>query len=162
VSRRKTEDADLPLEPGLLVGALLRNAYRRVYDVLQARLAARGFDGLDIAQAGWLQRLRTAPEGMRATELAVHAGITKQSMGALLESYLALGYVERIDDPSDKRAKLVRFTVRGYAAVKLIRDTVRELERDWGERVGHDKIDALKATLNELLVSFEEDPPVIG
>ena len=52
-------------------------------------------------------------DGMRLTELASLAGLTKQSVGEIVDDLTALGYIERYPDPTDKRAKLLRLTKQG-------------------------------------------------
>ena len=44
------------------------------------------------------------------SELARRAQITKQSMSELVAHLERHGYVERVPDPDDRRAKLVRAT----------------------------------------------------
>ena len=55
-------------------------------------------------------------DGMRLTELADLAGMTKQSVGEIVDDLAELGYVERIPDPADRRAKLIRLTAKGEDA----------------------------------------------
>ncbi len=55
-------------------------------------------------------------EGMRLTELAERAGMTKQGVGEAVTDLEGLGYAERVADPSDGRAKIIRLTARGAAA----------------------------------------------
>src|SRR3712207_5727763 len=52
-------------------------------------------------------------EGSRVTELAEAAGMTKQSMGELVDHLERRGYVERRPDPRDRRAKIVVSTEKG-------------------------------------------------
>ena len=52
-------------------------------------------------------------DGMRLTELASLAGLTKQSVGEIVDDLAGLGYLERYPDPTDKRAKLIRLTEKG-------------------------------------------------
>ena len=52
-------------------------------------------------------------DGIRLTDLASRVGVTKQAVGQLVDDLAALGMVERISDPTDKRAKRVRFSRRG-------------------------------------------------
>ncbi len=52
-------------------------------------------------------------EGTRQTELAERLGISKQAIGQLVDDLVAMGAVERVSDPSDRRAKLVRWRRRG-------------------------------------------------
>ena len=53
------------------------------------------------------------PDGTRLTDLADRAHMTKQSVGEVVTDLQQLGYVERIPDPSDGRAKIIRLTARG-------------------------------------------------
>lgn len=89
-------------------------------------------------------------EGMRLTELAAHAGITKQSAGEMVDDLVDRGYVERIPDPADRRAKLICLTDRGKEAQLVGRDLAAELEARWAERYGPDRFAALRRLLEEM------------
>jgi DNA-binding MarR family transcriptional regulator len=143
---------------GPLLGALLRFAHQSVIRRVQDRLAAAGFDDVQPAFFVPLQVLWDCPEGARATELANRARITKQSMGELVEKLVDRGYVERVQDPADGRARLVRITARGRKASRMARDTVRDVEADWSRRLGVDRVEALRATLRMLLEIESEVP----
>src|SRR3954453_19553980 len=54
-------------------------------------------------------------EGDRAANLAVRAGITRQSMGEVIRDLVGLGVLEMVPDPDDGRAKIVRYTREGLA-----------------------------------------------
>jgi len=82
--------------------------------------------------------------------LAERAQITKQSMAELVAHLERLGYVERVPDPSDKRAKLVRATRRGRQLYAIARDVVAEIEADWTKRLGKAKMRQLRELLEEL------------
>ena len=60
--------------------------------------------------------------GTRVSVLAERAQITKQSMAELVAHLERHGYVERVPDPADGRAKLVRATDRGRAVFAVARD----------------------------------------
>src|SRR4051812_20415807 len=55
--------------------------------------------------------------GVRATTLAKRLGVSKQAVGPLLDDLVEWGMVERVVDPDDRRAWLVRLTPRGGAAI---------------------------------------------
>jgi DNA-binding MarR family transcriptional regulator len=61
-----------------------------------------------------------------------------------------LGYVERIPDPADGRAKLVCLTKRGARAQREARKIVAEIEGDWGRALGGRDLAALRALLERL------------
>jgi len=89
-------------------------------------------------------------EGMRLTELAGLAGMTKQSVGELIDDLVALGYVERIPDPADRRAKLICLTERGKHAQGVGFGLFAQVEERWAERYGPERIAELRAFLEEL------------
>ena len=58
--------------------------------------------------------------------------------------------MERVPDPTDRRAKLVRATARGGEIYAIAREFVEELEADWAGRIGTAKMDQLRVLLKEL------------
>jgi DNA-binding MarR family transcriptional regulator len=89
-------------------------------------------------------------DGMRLTELATHAGITKQSAGELVDDLVGLGYVERIADPADKRAKLICLTERGQEAQRVGFGLFGEIEQRWAEHFGEQRFELLRELLEEI------------
>jgi DNA-binding MarR family transcriptional regulator len=88
------------------------------------------------------------PEGgSRLTELAERANMTKQSVGEFASDLEQLGYVERVPDLNDGRAKIIRLTDQGRRAYWIGRQLIDELEREWGERYGNERIAALRKGL---------------
>jgi len=81
--------------------------------------------------------------------------MTKQSMAELVTHLERLGYVERVPDPSDRRAKLVRATPRGRELYVIAREVVAEIEAEWTERLGKAKMRQLRALLEELNAGLE-------
>ncbi len=59
------------------------------------------------------------PEGTRLSVLAARAQIAKQTATALVDRLERAGYVERVPDPADGRARLVRLTPRALEAVPV-------------------------------------------
>jgi DNA-binding MarR family transcriptional regulator len=142
-----------------LLGALLRMPYQAMMtDTVEPRLAAAGYGDVRSAHFPVLQALTWSPLGLRATDLASHARITKQSMGYLVEYLEEHGYIERVPDPTDGRAKVVRLTPLGWQAIRTVRDTVREVESDWAARIGRERIEQLRETLRDLVKALGQLP----
>lgn len=144
-----------------LLGALLRMPYQAMMlDGVEPALLAAGFTDIRSAHLPVLQALTRRPEGLRATDLAAETRMTKQSMGYLVDALEANGYVERVPDAVDGRAKVVRLTAHGTAAIRAIRAAVREVEAKWAAQVGAERLEQLRATLQELATSLarEERP----
>ena len=87
------------------------------------------------------------PDGSRLTDLAERARMTKQSVGEVASDLEVRGYVERVPDPNDGRAKIIRLTKRGREAQAIGRALIDDLERDWGERFGTDRVTAMREAL---------------
>jgi DNA-binding MarR family transcriptional regulator len=93
---------------------------------------------------------------MRLTDLAEAALMTKQSMGYLVDDLEALGYVERVPEPGDRRAKLVRLTPRGRQVDETVRAVIRDLEAAWAARLGEDEYAQLTRLLRALIAMLED------
>jgi DNA-binding MarR family transcriptional regulator len=89
-------------------------------------------------------------EGMRLTTLASLAGMTKQSVGEVVDDLVARGYVKRIPDPEDKRAKLICLTAKGERAQATGRELFAKVEEHWKERYGERRIEQLRKLLEEI------------
>ena len=138
------------------LGALLRRPYEDMSTWVYAQLAANGFE--DVRPA-FSAVLRNAPaQGARVSELAARAGMTKQSMGYLVEQMVACGLVELAPDPVDGRAKTVRLTERGRAAVDQAVALSARYEDYLGSLVGARKLAQLRAVLTELHAALAERP----
>ncbi|MGY1802376.1 MarR family winged helix-turn-helix transcriptional regulator [Blastococcus sp. SYSU D00922] len=135
------------MEP-LNVGLLLFLPYRAMESRVFAALADAGFDDVSPAQARVFQRI--APAGSRLTDLAAQAGITKQSAGFLVDQLERAGYVERVPDPADGRARLVRVADRGARSVEVSRRVVAEVEAEWTASLGERRMAELREILTDL------------
>lgn len=83
-------------------------------------------------------------------------------MAELVDDLEAKGYVERLPDPSDGRAKLICLTERGWEGVRAARAVVEDLERDYGRRVGQRRFEETCKVLQELLDSIAGESPRVG
>jgi DNA-binding MarR family transcriptional regulator len=132
----------------LNTGLLLYIPYRAMEARVFKALWAAGYDDFTAAQARVFQRI--APGGSRLTDLAEQASITKQSAGFLVDQLERAGYVERVPDPSDARARLVRITERGREMLPLAATVVSEVETEWTEHLGKRRMGQLREILARL------------
>lgn len=93
-------------------------------------------------------------DGMRLTDLATHADMTKQSVGEIVDNLVELGYVERIPDPQDRRAKLIRLTRKGVDAQRIGFGVIDDIEAKWGERFGSERVADLRELLEEIVAEI--------
>ncbi|MCB9682522.1 MAG: MarR family transcriptional regulator [Alphaproteobacteria bacterium] len=85
-------------------------------------------------------------DGTRLTVIAERAGISKQAVGQLVDDLVAMGALERVPDPADGRARLVRFVGGGSALLHGL-SVLGALESDLAGIVGGDALAAMHATL---------------
>jgi DNA-binding MarR family transcriptional regulator len=127
---------------------LLREPFRVMNEQLVERLAQRGHPEVRYPHGNVFQYLDDA--GTRVSVLAERAHVTKQAMAQLVAHLEEHGYVERVPDPGDGRAKLVRATPRGRAVYAVAREFVKEVEGRLDERLGAAKVQRLRILLEEL------------
>ncbi len=133
---------------GLNLGLLCFIAYRAMETrVMDAALAA-GFGDLTIAQARIFARI--GPDGTRLTDLAEQAQVTKQTAGFLVNQLESAGYVRREPDPGDARARLVRITPKGQAAIAVAREAEAAVEAEWTRHLGRNATAQLRRALTRL------------
>ena len=92
-------------------------------------------------------------DGIRLTQLAERASMTPQAMGELVDDLVQMGYVARIPDPSDGRAKLIVLTDKGYDNLQAAFDTISGIERDLAKLLGKRGLVDLRASLREIIAS---------
>jgi len=133
-------------EPNL--GVLLFVAYRALEQRAHDAVIAAGITDITLAQARIAARI--GPHGTRIADLAAQARVTKQSAGFLVEQLEAAGYVERVADPADGRARLVRLTARADRVVSAANTEVERVLGEWSDHVGADRLRQVYETLLDL------------
>ena len=127
---------------------LLDAAFGEFGDELSKRVEASGFT--DIRPGHGCVFGTIDPQGSRLTDLAQRANMTKQSVGEATSDLEKSGYVERVPDPEDGRAKIIRLTERGRKAQAIGRGLIDDLEREWAERYGEERVAALRDALEAI------------
>ena len=127
---------------------LLSVAFDDFCTLLERRLADTPYNDIRISHGCVFGNID--PEGTRLTDLAERARMTKQSVGEVTSDLEQRGYVERVPDPSDGRAKIIRLTERGRAAQALGIGLIDELEQEWGERFGAERVAVLREALEAI------------
>jgi DNA-binding MarR family transcriptional regulator len=94
-------------------------------------------------------------DGKRLTDLAARAELSLSAASELVNELEVLGYLERVPDPSDGRAKLIVPTARGHQALGAAAVRVAEIEQHWGNLVGADRFNDVCYVLDSLLKQLE-------
>lgn len=133
-------------DPNLAI--LLREPFLAFIAELFRRLQEAGYGDLRISHLVVFQHIH--PAGSRLTELALKAQITKPSMAYLVEYLEASGYVERLPDPSDGRARLVNLTERGWKQIDDALEIIAEMEAELAAAMRPAQLAALRRLLTSL------------
>ena len=137
--------------PPPLIGALLRRPFETVRERMLAGLHQRGFSDLVAAHLDVFQY--PGPDSQRPSELAKQTRMSKQALNYLLGQMERLGYLERLQDAEDQRVRRIHLTQRGQAALRAIREIVREVEVDWERELGARRFAQLRDLLEQLNAS---------
>jgi DNA-binding MarR family transcriptional regulator len=133
---------------------LLREPFRLMTDRLYTRLSERGYDDFRVPHGAVFQFLDDG--GTPVSELARRARMTKQSMTELVTHLETRGYVERFDDPSDRRTRPVRATARGLEVYTVVREFVVEIEAEIAAALGAGRVNELRTLLADLQAALRE------
>ncbi|HEY3683416.1 MAG TPA: MarR family transcriptional regulator [Streptosporangiaceae bacterium] len=132
--------------PGeVLLGPLVRDAFRWYQDAVVAYLKAHGQPALSLAQFevfGHIDR-----EGTSVSELARRLRIARQSAHQTVRELAAAGLVTVGPHPEFARRTLVRPTPEATARLERVRAGLAGIERQLAERLGSGRVEQLRSLL---------------
>jgi DNA-binding MarR family transcriptional regulator len=143
-------DPDSPPRP---LPSVLAQVKRLAVEDMFGRMAAAGFD--DVREGhGCVFGFIDLESGSRLTDLADRAGLTKQAVGEAAAELQRLGYLERVPDPEDGRAKIIKLTPRGVDAALMGRRLFAEIENDWAAQYGEERVALLRELVEEIAADY--------
>jgi DNA-binding MarR family transcriptional regulator len=138
------------------LGVLLTLALGAFKQRLHAHLAHAGYDDLGASFGFVLRSLDGGP--LSLVDLARRLGISAQGALKIATEMVDRGYVERQDDPEDKRVRRLLLTSRGRDALREARRfhsiAQRELVKTFGER----QVAGARAVLHALAAERATEP----
>ena len=139
---------DVPDRP-VNIAVLMRDAFATLNDVVVRKLASQGHEAVRTAHGAVFQFVDDS--GTTVSTLAERAAITKQAMADLVAHLEEHGYVTRVPDPTDRRAKLVLVTDLGREVLGIAQATVPEIEARVGELIGERRLTQLRSDLKAIV-----------
>jgi DNA-binding MarR family transcriptional regulator len=136
--------------PGYELPLLLAAGFRSIVDDLHHALAARGHPGVRPVHGFALQAV--GPNGATTSELGRRLGVTKQAAARTAVSLEELGYLTRVDDREDRRARRLRLTPRGEECLRLSAEELSRIRGRWAERLGAQRLGEIEDSLADLVV----------
>lgn len=125
----------------------LEAASKRLYADLRAQ-GSLAFPELRGSHRRILQMI--PPQGVRITDLARIAGMTKQALGEFVDWLEQAGFVRSGGDPADGRVRLVTRTDLGDEAADAAGLAIAGVEREWRKEIGAETFDIMKQGLRQL------------
>ncbi|MFD3400730.1 MarR family winged helix-turn-helix transcriptional regulator [Kribbella sp. NPDC058693] len=114
--------------------ALVERANRALQSDMVRRAHLDGHTEVKMAHNSVFGFLHT--DGARAADMAMRAGITRQSMGEVIRDMVALDLLEMRSDPDDGRAKVVTYSEHGLAVAGDGYQYLIDLEKRFAEEFG--------------------------
>jgi DNA-binding MarR family transcriptional regulator len=133
----------------MFTGTLLLHAFQGFERQLFQGYRARNEVGLRPKHGAVIANIDDA--GTRPSVLADRAGMTRPAMGELIDELEVAGYVRRVPDPADRRAKLIKPTAKTRSRQKLAREVNARIEAAYRKRLGDRAYGDLRRSLNELV-----------
>jgi DNA-binding MarR family transcriptional regulator len=135
-------------EPDALLSVLLRPG-RGAYGLfIRDALTEAGFTDMP-ANGGYV--LGLVEYGASLGDVIADIGVSKQTAGQLVDTLVVRGYLERSDDPIDRRRVVLTLTKRGQAASDVVLATAQEVDARLVALVGAERMAHTKETLAALL-----------
>ncbi|MDQ2815870.1 MAG: MarR family winged helix-turn-helix transcriptional regulator [Actinomycetota bacterium] len=114
---------------------LLRTAYNVLSSAIYRAMTQTGATDMRPAHGNAMEML-AIQDGLRLTDIAARAGMAPQSMGELVDDLVSRGYLERREDPADRRAKRIYLTQKGRTTAAASKVAVRQVEQVISEMLG--------------------------
>jgi DNA-binding MarR family transcriptional regulator len=134
---------------------LLRAARRAYGSAIRADLDKAGCD--DVPRNGIYVIGAIARTEAPLSEIIDQLGVSKQAAGALVDTLVMRGYLERSIDPEDRRRLRLALTARGEAAAIVVRSAIERIDAALVARVGPEYVAHTRATLASLIAGAHLD-----
>jgi DNA-binding MarR family transcriptional regulator len=139
------------------VSYLLRVLHREYTLSVETALAEAGFDDLRPGDAKVFPFVPS--EGIQVRELALRAGVRKQTMAQSVDQLEASGYLQRRPNPQDGRSRLIFLTERGAAARPVAANAGDHVEQRWAQLTSPEELEQLRGLLHSLLKRLGDADP---
>lgn len=126
----------------------MRAIDRAVHAAVYGELARAGYEHVRVPHIAFLAHMTT--EGRRLTEFADLMQVTKSAVSQIASHLERYGLIERVPDPTDGRAMLIRATPAADKGFRVARKRIAQIEQAWEARVGARRLAQLEKTLIEL------------
>jgi DNA-binding MarR family transcriptional regulator len=128
---------------------LLFRATETMNATMADRIRERGFPGFQPSFTATLVQVDT--EGTRIGRIAERLHVTRQAASQMIREIERRGFIERIPDPGDARAVIVRHTAAGRQILRTAIEVMLGIEKEYAEILGADGLAQLIDLLGALM-----------
>ncbi|MES2041087.1 MAG: MarR family transcriptional regulator [Pseudomonadota bacterium] len=139
------------------LGVLLNLAFGSFKEQLHQHLAKQGYADVGSSFGYVFRLLENNPQNLK--QLADSLCMTPQGALKIINDMVLKAYVQRVDDDSDARVRLLHLTPRALALMKVARAFHQEFEDRLSERIGASKVKAMRAVLEQITADAEYGSP---
>src|SRR5690606_13140990 len=111
-----------------------------------------GFDNVLRSHGAVLRYL--GMEGARISDIAIRAGITKQTVGRIVRDLERLGYITVTQSASDRRVRVVRFSPRGEQLVACSLKVIEDVRNFYCHLVGAERFQRFCQDLDRTILDL--------
>lgn len=140
------EDTDL--------GVLLNLAFGSFKEQLHQHLAQRGYADIGSSFGYVFRLLKNNPQNLK--QVADSLAMTPQGALKIINDMVLKAYVQREDDASDARVRLLHLTPRALALMEVAHAFHQAFENQLSERLGASKVTAMRAALEQIVADGDD------
>ena len=143
-----------PADEPVVFAALLRAARFAYGNAIREALNEAGLD--DIPKNGIFVIGAISRTGAPLAAIITGLGVSKQAAGQLVDTLVLRGYLERREDPDDRRKLTMSLTTTGEEAAAVIRKATANVDAKLKKRMGEKSIAEARKVLFALIAIGQE------
>lgn len=134
-------------EPHLAV--YLRFLQQWIRERMYLGVVAAGYDDLSPAHVSMIRY--PSLHGLRPTDVAIQMHMSKQAVNDLLAGLEQRGYLTRVPDPTDRRARMIQLTDKGLAMERVAAACSQAAEDELTELVGSKQVENVRQSMRVVI-----------
>lgn len=127
---------------------LVLSLFRAFEQNLLQQLKTRGIRDITLSHLNILRHLND--EGMKISQLAQDALLSKQLVGRIVKELEQKRYLQISPDPNDQRIKFVRYTAKGKSLISTAIEIISAFEQHYKNLLGNDEYSCFRKQLGLL------------
>ncbi len=127
------------------IAQLFMRAFYWVDESLQNLISAKGWPAITRAQS--LVFVNIGEGVTRPSDIAARIGVTRQAIHQTLNELIEMGYLRLEPDPTDRRAKVIRYTEKGARLGLDALAALKDIEAELAKRIGQGSMLNLRQAL---------------